>query len=50
LSAARRFLRLAGEAPPLSMQQLPLAMIPAFGGPPFITLHLISWQKLRNAA
>jgi len=25
-------------------------MIPAFGGPPFITLHLISWQKLRNAA
>jgi len=25
-------------------------MIPAFGVPPFITLHLISWQKLRNAA
>jgi hypothetical protein len=41
-------LRLAGEAPPLLMQQLPMALIPAFGVPLFIILHLISWQKLRQ--
>jgi hypothetical protein len=41
-------LRLAGEAPPLLMQQLPMAMIPAFGVPLFIILHLIAWQKLRH--
>jgi hypothetical protein len=39
-------LRLAGEVPPLLMQQLPMAMIPAFGVPFFIILHIISWQKL----
>jgi hypothetical protein len=42
-------LRLAGEPLPLLMQALPMAMIPAFGVPLFIILHLISWQKLRDA-
>ncbi len=41
-------LRLAGEALPLLMQSLPMAMIPAFGVPLFIILHIISWQKLRT--
>ena len=41
-------LRLAGKAPPLLMQALPMAMIPAFGVPLFIILHIIAWQKLRS--
>jgi hypothetical protein len=43
-------LRLAGEAPPLLMQSLPMAMIPAFGVPLFIILHIIAWQKLKAGA
>ncbi len=41
-------LLLAGEAPPVLIQQLPLALIPTFGVPLFIILHLIAWQKLRH--
>ena len=40
-------LRFAGEPLPLLMQQLPMAMIPAFGVPLFIILHIIAWQRLR---
>lgn len=39
-------LRLPGEVTPILMQQLPMAMIPAFGVPLFIILHLMAWQKL----
>ncbi len=39
-------LKLDGEAPPLLMQALPMAMIPAFVVPLFIILHIIAWQKL----
>jgi hypothetical protein len=39
---------LPGEAPPQLMQALPMAMIPVFGVPLFIILHLMSWQKLRQ--
>jgi hypothetical protein len=42
-------LKLPGEAPPLLMQALPMAMIPAFGVPLFIILHIIAWQKLHDA-
>jgi hypothetical protein len=41
-------LRLAGEVTPVLMQQLPMAMIPAFGVPVFIILHLMALQKLRQ--
>jgi spore maturation protein SpmB len=39
-------LLLPGEVAPVLMQQLPMAMIPAFGVPLFIILHLMAWQKL----
>jgi hypothetical protein len=32
------------------MQSLPMAMIPAFGVPLFIILHIIAWQKLKAGA
>jgi hypothetical protein len=38
----------ASEGAPQLMLQSPLTMIPAFGVPLFIILHLISWQKLRQ--
>lgn len=38
------------EGAPRLMLQSPLTMIPAFGVPLFIILHLISWQKLREQA
>lgn len=41
-------LLLAGEAPLVLVQQLPVALIPTFGVPLFIILHLIAWQKLRQ--
>jgi hypothetical protein len=43
-------LYVASEGPPQLMLQSPLTMIPAFGVPRFIILHLISWQKLHRAA
>ncbi|MFM7333713.1 MAG: hypothetical protein ACKO2N_14930 [Tabrizicola sp.] len=39
-------LQLPGEGAPVLMLQLPMAMIPAFGVPLFIILHLMAWQKL----
>jgi hypothetical protein len=39
-------LLLAGEPLPVMMQSLPMALIPAFGVPSFMILHLMSWQKL----
>lgn len=39
-------LLLAGEAPPALIQQVPLALIPTFGVPLFMILHLMAWQKL----
>ena len=39
-------LQLPGEVAPVLMLQLPMAMIPAFGVPLFIILHLMAWQKL----
>jgi hypothetical protein len=41
-------LYIASEGAPQLMLQSPLTMIPAFGVPLFIILHLISWQKLRH--
>lgn len=41
-------LRIEGEPLPQLMQALPMAMIPAFGVPLFIILHIISWQKVRE--
>lgn len=38
----------AAEGAPQLMLQSPLTMIPAYGVPLFMILHLISWQKLRQ--
>jgi hypothetical protein len=39
-------LLLEGEPLPVMMQSLPMALIPAFGVPSFMILHLMSLQKL----
>lgn len=41
-------LPLASEVPVSAMQRLPLVLIPAFGVPAFIILHLIALLKLRR--
>lgn len=48
LSAQGRLLQMPGEVAPVLMQQLPMALIPAFGVPLFIILHLMAWQKLSD--
>ena len=40
---------LAGGPTAEMMQVLPLALIPAFGVPLFMIIHLIAWLKLRSA-
>jgi len=46
LSGEGRLLQLASAPLPVLMQTLPMAMIPTFGVPFFMILHLIAWLKL----
>ncbi len=48
LSDTGRPLALTGNPSPDLMQQLPMVIIPAYGVPFFIILHLITWLKLRS--
>ncbi|MGL6208586.1 MAG: hypothetical protein ACRC14_02005 [Paracoccaceae bacterium] len=48
LSGAGRPLNLPGAPPPDLMQSLPMILIPAYGVPIFLILHLIAWIKLRS--
>lgn len=48
LSGQGRPLQLEGAPLPDMMQELPMALIPTFGVPLFLILHLIAWLKLRT--
>lgn len=48
LSNTGRLLAIPGTPTPDLMQKLPMVIIPAFGVPLFIILHLIAWLKLRS--
>jgi hypothetical protein len=41
-------LQFAGQPLPIMIQQIPLALIPAFGVPLFIIFHLMAWIKLHT--